>query len=141
LTDPRYSAFWYSWTPDSRKIIFNSPRDTTDATWDIFGGDGEGFVRTLVASDQDDFHPAHPVDGVLFPGWISVGAIVVHGPGVPPEVATKIFEPFFTTKAPGTGTGLGLSLSYDIVRTGHGGTLTLADSDGGGATFIVELPA
>jgi signal transduction histidine kinase len=64
-----------------------------------------------------------------------------NGPGVPEEICYKIFEPFFTTKAVGGGTGLGLSLAYEIVTTGHGGTLTLENDVGHGATFVITLPA
>ena len=62
------------------------------------------------------------------------------GPGVAPRDRAQIFEPFFTTKEPGQGTGLGLSISRNIVEA-YGGTLTLADGDGSGATFVVRLPA
>jgi signal transduction histidine kinase/ligand-binding sensor domain-containing protein len=63
-----------------------------------------------------------------------------NGPGIRPEIRERIFEPFFTTKATGEGTGLGLSLSYDIVTKGHGGSMTVGESEGGGATFSVLLP-
>ena len=62
------------------------------------------------------------------------------GPGVAPRDRAQIFDPFFTTKEPGQGTGLGLSISRNIVEA-YGGTLTLAASDGAGATFVVRLPA
>jgi CheY-like chemotaxis protein len=61
-----------------------------------------------------------------------------NGPGVSPEVAKRIFEPFFTTKPQGAGTGIGLSFSHGVIEA-HGGTLTLANGDGG-ATFVIELP-
>jgi two-component system NtrC family sensor kinase len=61
------------------------------------------------------------------------------GPGVPAELRAQIFDPFFTTKEPGQGTGLGLSISRSIVEA-YGGTLTVADGAGGGATFVVRLP-
>ena len=64
-----------------------------------------------------------------------------NGPGIPDDIREKIFEPFFTTKATGEGTGLGLSLSYDIVTKGHGGTMTVQDAEGGGAEFVISLPA
>jgi signal transduction histidine kinase len=60
------------------------------------------------------------------------------GKGVPAEMKAKIFDPFFTTKEQG-GTGLGLAISKQIVEEA-GGTLTVHDTPGGGATFVVELP-
>ncbi len=62
------------------------------------------------------------------------------GPGIPIEARSRIFLPFFTSKAPGEGTGLGLSVSFGIVAA-HEGTLRFEPRAGGGATFIVELPA
>jgi C4-dicarboxylate-specific signal transduction histidine kinase len=62
------------------------------------------------------------------------------GPGIAPDVMPKIFDPFFTTKPPGEGSGLGLSVSYGIVGE-HGGTLRAENLPGGGACFVIELPA
>jgi len=62
------------------------------------------------------------------------------GPGVPPELAALIFDPFFTTRRVGEGTGLGLYLSRRIVEE-HRGVLWLEDRPGGGAQFVIELPA
>jgi len=59
------------------------------------------------------------------------------GPGIAPDVKDKIFDPYFTTKSDGT--GIGLSLSHRIV-TDHSGSLTVADSDLGGAEFRIEIP-
>jgi len=59
------------------------------------------------------------------------------GPGIAPKVKDQIFDPYFTTKSDGT--GIGLSLSHRIV-TDHGGSLTVADSDLGGAEFRIEIP-
>jgi PAS domain S-box-containing protein len=62
------------------------------------------------------------------------------GPGVPEAMLERIFDPYFTTKPPGVGTGLGLSIGRSIVSS-LGGTLTVSNAPGGGATFRVELPA
>jgi len=62
------------------------------------------------------------------------------GPGVPPNVAQRIFDPFFTTREAGNGVGLGLYLSRRIVEA-HEGALWVEDRHGGGAEFVVELPA
>ena len=61
-----------------------------------------------------------------------------NGPGVPRELRERIFEPFFSTKGEG-GNGLGLWISAEIARL-HGGSLAIAESDGGGACFKLRLP-
>ena len=59
------------------------------------------------------------------------------GDGVSRDVAGDIFTPFFTTRA--TGTGLGLAIVRGIAEA-HGGDVSLAESRGPGATFILRLP-
>jgi signal transduction histidine kinase len=63
-----------------------------------------------------------------------------NGPGMDEVTRKKIFEPFFTTREPGAGTGLGLSVSFYIIVTGHGGTISVESSPGGGSVFIITLP-
>ncbi len=67
-------------------------------------------------------------------------SIADNGPGVPAEIRHRIFEPYFTSKPQGVGTGIGLAFSLGIVEA-HGGTLRLEDEPGGGARFVIELPA
>lgn len=73
------------------------------------------------------------------------GQLVVadHGPGLAPEYAEKVFEPFFRAD-PGRsrdrgGSGLGLSIVAAVVAAHHG-RVSVAETEGGGATFTVELP-
>ncbi|MEV5440322.1 sensor histidine kinase [Streptomyces sp. NPDC052682] len=62
------------------------------------------------------------------------------GPGVDPAHAEAVFQRGFSTKPSGPGgRGLGLALVRQAV-TRHGGSLTVADADGGGARFEVRLP-
>ncbi len=63
-----------------------------------------------------------------------------NGAGVRPEDAERIFEPFVTTKPRGRGTGLGLSLVRNTAIA-HGGDVRVERSAGGGARFVIELPA
>jgi two-component system sensor kinase FixL len=60
------------------------------------------------------------------------------GPGIPDEIADQLFKPFTTTKAGGM--GIGLSISKRIVEA-HGGEMTVARSELGGARFMFTLPA
>ena len=64
-------------------------------------------------------------------------SIADDGPGVPEKDRERIFQRFVTTR-PG-GNGLGLSTSREIAQA-HGGTLNLAETPGGGATFVLHLP-
>src|SRR4051812_10656783 len=71
-------------------------------------------------------------------------AVEDRGPGVASELRARIFEPFArgraTDRASGTGLGLGLAICKRIVD-GHGGTIEVEDRAGGGARFVVRLPA
>jgi signal transduction histidine kinase len=63
-----------------------------------------------------------------------------HGPGVPPGERTRVFERFHRSPgSPGTGAGLGLAIARTIVDA-HAGLISVAETPGGGATFVVELP-
>jgi C4-dicarboxylate-specific signal transduction histidine kinase len=61
-----------------------------------------------------------------------------NGGGFSPGALARALEPFFTTKEAGKGTGLGLSLAYSTIRA-MGGTMTLANADGG-AVVRITLP-
>jgi C4-dicarboxylate-specific signal transduction histidine kinase len=60
------------------------------------------------------------------------------GTGIRPAEQQHLLEPFFTTKSQGL--GLGLTICSTIIQA-HGGTLTLANDDDGGAVATVTLPA
>jgi C4-dicarboxylate-specific signal transduction histidine kinase len=65
-------------------------------------------------------------------------SITDNGMGVPAKFKPQLFELLSTTKQ--TGMGLGLWLCRHIV-TRYGGSIHYEDAIGGGARFVVELPA
>jgi two-component system, LuxR family, sensor kinase FixL len=59
------------------------------------------------------------------------------GPGIDAAGLDSIFDPFYTTKEHGL--GLGLAISRKIAQA-HGGTLSMENRRGAGATFRLQLP-
>jgi len=121
---------------------------------------GHVKVHTDYQSTSDVFAPARAFNQVLLnlvdnairaggeniwieakqeEGIVSV-AVSDDGPGVSADVVHRIFDPFFTTRAEGEGTGLGLHLSRRIAQE-CGGELRYESRPGGGARFVMEIPA
>ena len=61
-----------------------------------------------------------------------------NGTGISDDIKERIFDPLFTTKGE-SGLGLGLDICKRIISA-HQGRLLHEDRDGGGTTFIVQLP-
>jgi len=67
-----------------------------------------------------------------------------HGRGLPPGDPSDLFERFWRAekgreRGPG-GAGLGLAI-VAAVADAHGGSVSASNADGGGASFVVRLPA
>jgi PAS domain S-box-containing protein len=60
------------------------------------------------------------------------------GTGIDEKFHARLFDPFFTTKPPGKGTGLGLAVCKAIIAL-HGGTIRIANKEGGGVRATVVL--
>ncbi len=73
--------------------------------------------------------------------WLHVSD---NGPGIPDSELPRLFERFFRSarvrKSTTHGSGLGLAISREIVRA-HAGEISVRTTPGGGATFVVRLPA
>ena len=70
-------------------------------------------------------------------------SVADHGPGLTDGDVGRIFEPFYradpSRSRDSGGAGLGLSIVSAVVAA-HGGRVKVSTTDGGGATFEVELP-
>jgi signal transduction histidine kinase len=67
--------------------------------------------------------------------------IADHGPGIPPDKHDAIFERFERIGAARShgNLGVGLFIVKQLVEA-HGGRAYVQTTDGGGATFVIELP-
>ncbi len=66
-------------------------------------------------------------------------AVTDHGPGIPDAERRRIFETGVRLDDRTPGSGLGLAVTRAVVEA-HGGRLDVRSSEGGGATFVIELP-
>ncbi|MCH8568229.1 MAG: cyclic nucleotide-binding domain-containing protein [Balneolales bacterium] len=87
---------------------------------------GKLFISCGTASDSDLV-------------WVSIAD---NGPGIPDSVKNRVFDSSFTTKTAGGefGLGIGLAITQGVVQK-HSGTINVRDRMGGGAEFIIHLPA
>lgn len=65
-----------------------------------------------------------------------------HGSGIPEEVIKYIFKRFYRgdkSRNEKNHFGLGLSIAKELIEL-HDGSITVKNTDGGGATFVLKLP-
>jgi two-component system OmpR family sensor kinase len=77
-------------------------------------------------------------------GDAAVIEVADRGPGVPPEMRQRVFERFARAAGDATGAARGSGLGLSIVRAvadAQGGRVDLRNAEGGGARFVVRLPA
>jgi K+-sensing histidine kinase KdpD len=94
-------------------LLDNAARHSPEHGLVAVDGDAEGSVVRLAVSDQ--------------------------GPGIAPEMREAVFDRFTRLDA-GAGTGLGLTIARTFVEA-HGARIWCDEAPGGGARFVVELPA
>jgi two-component system, OmpR family, sensor histidine kinase BaeS len=78
------------------------------------------------------------VEGVASDGWILL-TVRDDGAGIPADLMPRVFDRF--VKGPSsTGSGLGLAIVRDVVEA-HGGSVSAAATDAGGAAITLRLPS
>jgi len=110
------------------------------------GGQIQQVIINLLANAADAMQEADSPDRVI---TVTTrldprkNRIQIHvtdtGPGILKPHLARIFEPHFTTKE--TGHGFGLSTAFRIAENHHGSIQATNGKDGGGAEFLLELPA
>ncbi len=85
-----------------------------------------------VTVDLDATGPAAAPTGVRL-------VVEDEGEGIAPDLRRRVFTKFWKSGRSG-GSGLGLYLVNGLVDA-HGGTVTIGDTDAGGARITVTLPA
>ena len=110
----------------------------------VYFGRPLGLKRVMTNLMENAIHYGHAPEIELHQRG---GEVVIHvldrGPGIPAAFHEQVFLPFFRLEGSRNnstgGVGLGLSTARAIVLE-HGGTLTLADRQGGGLEVVLVLP-
>ncbi|HEX8954584.1 MAG TPA: ATP-binding protein, partial [Polyangia bacterium] len=105
-------------------------------------GDSTHLRQVMLNLVENGVHAAGAAGEVRVSGRVDGPMVEIavedSGPGVDGEVRRRLFEPLVTNKT--NGIGLGLALVKRII-TRHGGDVAYAPRTGGGARFLVRLPA
>jgi signal transduction histidine kinase len=73
--------------------------------------------------------------------WI-IFTVQDRGPGVHPDEAELIFSKYYRSPLSGSSAGFGIGLHLvKSIATMHGGTAAYGPRDGGGASFVLSIPA
>ncbi|ASD26212.1 sensor histidine kinase [Brevundimonas diminuta] len=107
-------------------------------------GDPEA-LRSALANLIDNALRATPEDTTVV---VELGAntddvairVIDRGNGVAHGDREAVFEPFWRASPRGHGAGLGLAI-VRAVANAHGGRVSVVETPGGGATFILSLPS
>lgn len=116
-----------------------------DAADGVVWGDLRRLERVLSnLLDNADRHGGGAVGVLVRRAGDDVQVVVDDaGPGVPAELRREVFERFHRgahARSGADGAGLGLALVASHVRL-HGGRVSVEERPGGGARFVVHLPA
>jgi len=104
--------------------------------------DAAQIEQVLINLVKNAIESGSPEDDVTIAVQEREGGVALEvgdrGSGLTDEVLADALLPFYSTKPKGT--GLGLTLCREIVDA-HGGRLSIANRDGGGALVTVWLPS
>ncbi len=128
------------------RVVAIEPAITIEPPDTTVEADRDHLTRVLInlVENAAKYAPDSPVE--LY-GWQrgrrAFMAVVDHGPGIPEDQRERVFERFTQLDQSDTrsrgGTGLGLSIVKSLTEVMQG-TVRIESTEGGGATFVIELP-
>ena len=122
------------------KIETDIPSDAPDISIDV--GQINQVLLNLLMNASEAIGEAEIRNGkISLTVEINERYLFIHisdnGTGISDDIFPNLFKPHITSKK--SGHGLGLSTSLRIIKN-HGGDITVANNESGGATFTVSLP-
>ena len=128
------------------RVVSIEPAATVEPANLAVYADRDHFSRILInlVENAAKYAPDSPVELYAWQkNQRAMIAVVDHGPGIPDGARDSIFERFTQLDQSDTrsrgGTGLGLSIVKSLTEVMHG-TVRVEATEGGGATFLLDLP-
>jgi two-component system OmpR family sensor kinase len=111
----------------------------------VIAGDADHLrqaIANLVANAVRHTPAGTPIEvGARLNGHDATITVRDRGPGLDADALTHVFDRFWQADAARAGTGVGLGLAIVAgIAAEHGGSVTAANADGGGAVFTITLP-
>ena len=122
--------------PEDGTVTTPPPAPTVDDTTPAAGATAVAIGASPTATFSRAMNPA------TMDGQTATLTVRDRGPGFAAGETERLFEPFFRGQASrgAAGAGLGLSICRGIVEA-HGGQIQARNREGGGAEFVVTIPA
>lgn len=128
------------------RVVAIEPSTTVEPANLAVYADRDHFSRILInlVENAAKYAPDSPVELYAWQkNQRAMIAVVDHGPGIPDHFRDSIFERFTQLDQSDTrsrgGTGLGLSIVKSLTEVMQG-TVRVEATEGGGATFLLDLP-
>lgn len=128
------------------RVVSIEPATTVEPANLAVYADRDHFSRILInlVENAAKYAPDSPVELYAWQkNQRAMIAVVDHGPGIPDDARDSIFERFTQLDQSDTrsrgGTGLGLSIVKSLLEVMKG-TVRVEATEGGGATFLIDLP-
>jgi signal transduction histidine kinase len=129
------------------RVVSIEPSTTVEPANLAVYADRDHFLRILInlVENAAKYAPDSPVELYAWQkNHRAMIAVVDHGPGIPESARDSIFERFTQLDQSDTrsrgGTGLGLSIVRSLTEVMQG-SVRVEATEGGGATFVIDLPA
>ncbi len=131
---------------DVNRVVAAEPTMTIEPPNLTVEADIDHLTRILInlVENAAKYAPGSPIEMFAWErGNRAVMAVVDHGPGIPQDQRDRVFERFTQIDQSDTrsrgGTGLGLSIVKSLSEVMRG-RVRVEETEGGGATFVIELP-
>ncbi len=133
----RVDIHYFQSLPDDKVMAYCDERQLAQALTNLLKNAAEAIDGRPLPKGAETLPAGEIILSLSVEDGLVTLSVADNGRGLPVEEREKLTEPYVTTRSKGT--GLGLAIVKKIMED-HGGSLTLQDRQGGGATIALIWP-